>query len=234
MPEPGSKRGRVHDAEGAREAILDAAEAVFAEHGFDGARIDAIAALAGYNKSLIFQYYGDKLRLYDAVIRRADQQTRGIQERAVALIDTGHGGLDPAKTEAAFRILLGEFWDYLVAHPRVLRIFMWEMAEGWQTYAKIQNRQDQVDLEIFGPILYGLQAAGVLRGGMDPLFQVILAEFYCMTYLASIPMVRLFLPDRDFTSSEALATAREQVFDLILRGLLVPPGERRGGGHDMS
>ena len=63
MSEPDSRRGRAHDAQAAREAILNAAEAVFAEHGFDGARIDAIAALAGYNKSLIFQYFDDKLGL---------------------------------------------------------------------------------------------------------------------------------------------------------------------------
>jgi len=37
---PGSRRGRVHDAKGAREAILNAAEVVFAEHGFSGARIE--------------------------------------------------------------------------------------------------------------------------------------------------------------------------------------------------
>ena len=43
MSEPEPRRGRAHDAEGAREAILNAAEAVFAEHGFDGARIDVIA-----------------------------------------------------------------------------------------------------------------------------------------------------------------------------------------------
>ncbi len=49
MSEPGSRRGRAHDAEGARQTILDAAEEVFAEHGFDGARIDAIAEVAGYN-----------------------------------------------------------------------------------------------------------------------------------------------------------------------------------------
>ena len=50
-PEPGSRRGRTHDAEGAREAILNAAEEVFAEHGFDGARIDSIAKVAGYNRA---------------------------------------------------------------------------------------------------------------------------------------------------------------------------------------
>ncbi|HVN16960.1 MAG TPA: helix-turn-helix domain-containing protein, partial [Anaerolineales bacterium] len=76
----------MHDAEGTREIILDAAETVFAEHGFDGARIDAIAKVSGYNKSLIFQYFDDKLGLYAAVIRRADDQTRGWQNEALSML----------------------------------------------------------------------------------------------------------------------------------------------------
>src|SRR5436309_13864367 len=74
MDERGTRRGRPHDAEGAREAILNAAEQVFAEHGFDGARVDAIAETAGYNKSLLFQYFDDKLRPDEAVTRRADKE----------------------------------------------------------------------------------------------------------------------------------------------------------------
>src|SRR5216683_5520936 len=74
MSEPEPRRGRAHDAKGAREAILNAAEAVFSEHGFDGARIDAIAAESGYNKSLLFQYFGDKLNLYAEVVKRADRE----------------------------------------------------------------------------------------------------------------------------------------------------------------
>ena len=76
----------MHDAEGAREAILNAGEEVFAQHGFDGARIDAIAKVSGYNKSLIFQYFGDKLGLYAAVIRRADEQTRTWQNEALSAL----------------------------------------------------------------------------------------------------------------------------------------------------
>src|SRR5712692_11153537 len=75
---------RERDAEVARQAILNAAEEVFAEHGFDGARIDAIARVAGYNKSLIFQYFGDKLGLYAEMIRRADEQTREVQNQALS------------------------------------------------------------------------------------------------------------------------------------------------------
>src|SRR5579862_4740048 len=57
-----------------REVILRAAEAVFAEQGFDGARIDIIAEASGYNKTLIFRYFGDKLGLYTAVLEQADKE----------------------------------------------------------------------------------------------------------------------------------------------------------------
>src|SRR2546425_2498149 len=83
MDDPERRRGRVHDAEGAREAILNAAEQVFAEHGFDGARVDAIAETAGYNKSLLFQYFDDKLGLYIAVNRRADKEITEFEARVL-------------------------------------------------------------------------------------------------------------------------------------------------------
>src|SRR5438094_4767292 len=88
---------RERDAEVARKAILDAAEEVFAEHGFDGARIDAIAAASGYNKSLIFQYFDDKLGLYSAVIRRADDQSRDLQMQILAMFLETDATVDPAK-----------------------------------------------------------------------------------------------------------------------------------------
>src|SRR6266853_2877129 len=74
MSESGRRRGEI-----TREAILTAAEVVFAEHGFDGARIDTIANVSGYNKTLIFRYFGDKLGLYAAVLRRIDKQAVEIQ-----------------------------------------------------------------------------------------------------------------------------------------------------------
>ncbi|HET8578180.1 MAG TPA: helix-turn-helix domain-containing protein, partial [Methylomirabilota bacterium] len=57
-------RTRTYDAARTREIILDAAEALFAEHGFHGTSVDAIAVRSGYNKSLLFQYFRDKVGLY--------------------------------------------------------------------------------------------------------------------------------------------------------------------------
>src|SRR5512133_2313872 len=66
---PRSRRTpRPRDADTTRRRLLDAATAVFAEHGFAGARVDEIAERAGVNKRMIYAYYGDKEGLYREVL----------------------------------------------------------------------------------------------------------------------------------------------------------------------
>src|ERR1700729_3640130 len=56
--------------EGKERAIRSAGESVFAEHGFGGATMAAIAARAGVPKPNIHYYFPTKQRLYRAVIER--------------------------------------------------------------------------------------------------------------------------------------------------------------------
>lgn len=58
-------------AEVTRTAILDAAHALFVEHGPDGTSVRDIARAAGVTKSLIHHHFGTKEALYDAVCGRA-------------------------------------------------------------------------------------------------------------------------------------------------------------------
>jgi AcrR family transcriptional regulator len=222
MSEPGSKRGRTHDAEGAREAILNAAEQVFAEHGFDGARIDAIAKVAGYNKSLIFQYFGDKLGLYAEVIRRADDQTRDMQNQALAEFQS-ELALDPELMTKLLRQFVGWYFDYLVAHPAILRIYNWELAEGWQTFAKIVSQRDFDDVDQFGAVLMKVQAARLLRSDLNPVVQLTPAMFMCHTVLAMLPIYRILMPGLDLTSPAELQQVREYLIEFVVHGLLREP-----------
>ena len=226
MDEPGSKRrGRMHDAEGAREAILNAGEQVFAEHGFDGARIDAIADVSGYNKSLIFQYFGDKLGLYAAVIRRADDQTRSWQDEVLReLSATGTESVDQMKK--LLRTYICKYFDYLVEHPRIMRIYNWEMAEGWQTFSKIITQRDYDDVNEFSPVLARLQKAGMLRSKPEPIMQVFYAIYSSATYLAFPPLYKTLMPDVDFSSPGELTHAREFIADFVVNGLLILPKEK--------
>ena len=51
-----------------RARILDAALKVFAEHGYSGASMDAIAAAAEVTKPTLYQYFGGKDALFQAMM----------------------------------------------------------------------------------------------------------------------------------------------------------------------
>ncbi|WP_426625306.1 TetR family transcriptional regulator [Leifsonia sp. McL0607] len=72
MPESQTARqrptGRRGGDSGTRDAILDTARDLFAELGFDGASIRAIAAAAGVDPALIRHFFGDKETLFAATV----------------------------------------------------------------------------------------------------------------------------------------------------------------------
>jgi AcrR family transcriptional regulator len=64
-----SRPGRRSGESGTREAILDAARGQFAENGYDGATIRAIASAAAVDPALVHHYYGSKERLFAAAMQ---------------------------------------------------------------------------------------------------------------------------------------------------------------------
>jgi len=62
------RSGRRPGESGTREAILGAARALFAERGFDGATIRAIAARAAVDPALVHHYFGAKEQLFGAAL----------------------------------------------------------------------------------------------------------------------------------------------------------------------
>src|SRR5437868_8106853 len=58
-----------------REEILDAALAVFAEHGLDGSSTEDVARRAGISQPYVFRLFGRKKDLFTAVINRCFRRT---------------------------------------------------------------------------------------------------------------------------------------------------------------
>jgi AcrR family transcriptional regulator len=223
-PEPG--RVRAYNAKGTREAILNAAEAVFAEHGFDGARLDAIALASGYNKSLIGQYFGDKLGLYTEVNKRTDRDMSELEARILTpLLADETIASDAHRFRAFLETALGALFDYLLEHPRAMRIILWEQAEGWQTYAKIFAQFEKEDIDQFRTLFARAQKAGLLRSDFDPLIQLVQAEQMCWSYLASIPLYQMVLTGEDLSSAAALARARVYIVGFVVNGMMVDPAD---------
>ena len=228
MSQTDTKQGRTHNADGAREAILNAAEKIFAEHGFDGARVDAIAAESGYNKSLIFQYFGDKLNLYAGVIRRADEQMRGLQNQVLAELLQREAVSDIKRLKSVLRSFMSAYFDYLTEHPNYVRILNWEMAEGWQTYMQISVEDDREDLVNFSAPMQLIGDSGWLRSRVNVMVQMILALFIGQMYLGLVPLFKMYLPDVDSQSKETMAQAREFIVGFIAHGLIADSDESKG------
>ena len=229
MPEPGRKRGRerVYNAEKTREAILDAAEAVFAERGFHGTAVDAIAAEAGYNKSLIFQYFGDKLGLYAQVLKRADREANELLTRVFATLLEDETAFQVSQLRTFLKTMVQTLFDYLLKHPRFVRMLTWEMAEGWQTYAQIASQFSTEDRDQFEVLFHKARSAGLFRSGFVPTLQLATVGQMCLSYLTSLPLYQKLLPEEDVASAESLAQAREYLVDFVVAGMLVDSAETK-------
>lgn len=101
-------------------AILAAAEAVFAEQGYGGATIAAIAALAGVPKPNVYYYFPTKERLYRAVVERVLNEWLA----AAAAFDSSE---DPA---AALTHYIGAKMDLARAMPLGSKIWASEIMRG--------------------------------------------------------------------------------------------------------
>ncbi len=153
---------RQRDADRSQGIILAAARDEFAEHGLGGARMDRIAERAGLNKRLIYYYFEDKDRLFQAVLEQAYLQIRE-EERTLNLL-----GLKPAE---ALRRLIEFTWNYYLGHPEFLSLLN---SENLQSARHLQDSERAREMNspliaTLGEILERGRKEGSFRGGVDPL-----------------------------------------------------------------
>jgi|SRR5579859_389462 len=226
MSESGRGRG-----EASREAILEAAEVVFAQHGFDGARIDTIASVSGYNKNLIFRYFGDKLGLYSQVLKRSDKEMGELMRNASADVASRLADESRALQAEEFRAFLAtmmrSIFDYLLEHPRLMRILTWEMAEGWQTFAEIASQFAPEDQARAKPLFERAREAGLLRSDFAPAIQFAMMVPWCQIYLAYLPLYQQIVPNEDLASASELERAREYLVDFVVAGMMSSHSEMK-------
>jgi AcrR family transcriptional regulator len=70
-----------------RAAIVAAAEAEFAAHGFSRGSLNVIARRAGVAKGSLFQYFADKRDLYSFIADVASQRVRAYMEGRIRELD---------------------------------------------------------------------------------------------------------------------------------------------------
>ncbi len=68
---PRAAKARSAQQAARREEILNAGLSVFAEHGFEAARLDDVAQRAGVAKGTLYLYFTDKTALFEEIVRAA-------------------------------------------------------------------------------------------------------------------------------------------------------------------
>ncbi|EYC51306.1 TetR family transcriptional regulator [Hylemonella gracilis str. Niagara R] len=214
MPRPPKNvpEERLRDADRSQGTILAAARDEFAEFGLGGARMDRIAERAGLNKRLIYYYFEDKEKLFQAVLEQAYGNIRE-EERKLNLLD-----LTPAE---AVRKLVAFTWNYYLAHPEFLTLL------NSANLHKARHLQDSQQaralnsplLDMLAEILERGRRDGSLRGGVDPMQLYISIAGIAYFYLSNNHTLSAIF-GRDLMSAKARNERLSHMTDLILGSLL--------------
>ncbi len=196
-----------------RERIVDAAVAEFAEQGFAGARVDAIALRAGINKRMLYAYVGNKRALWLAALervyegKRQEEQTLNLQR------------LPPTE---AMQLLIRFNFRYHTEHPEFLAMLNDENLQRGQNL-----RESHRITELYSPLLTLIsevlargQKEKVFRRNVDPMQLYIsmvgLGYFFCSNQHT---LSAIFA--RPLDSAEEVLTREQHIVDVIL-GFLRP------------
>ncbi len=120
-----SSTEKVRNAERSRAAILDAAERLFADQGYDATSLTQVGAAAGVSRGTPGYFFRSKSELYQAVLDRSFAEVREAVRagRARAL----------ASGESPDTILAGavsDYFDFLAARPNFVRLIEREALSG--------------------------------------------------------------------------------------------------------
>ncbi|WP_237706756.1 TetR/AcrR family transcriptional regulator [Kribbella flavida] len=130
---------RRRDRAAREREILDAAERIFGDRGYQGTSMDEIAAEVGVSKPLIYQYYGSKDGLFLACLSRLRAQLLDAVSEAV---------LAAPDAEDAMYAGLVAWFRFLDEHPRAWSVIVDEgmLAAGPAAQAADEVRADFVEL----------------------------------------------------------------------------------------
>jgi AcrR family transcriptional regulator len=199
---------RQRDADRSQLTILAAARDEFADLGLGGARMDRIAERAGVNKRLIYYYFEDKEKLFEAVLEQAYLDIRE-EERKLHLLD-----LSPAD---ALRKLVEFTWNYYLAHPEFLTLLNsanLHKARHLGESKRVKELNSPL-IEMLAEILERGRKLGAFRGGVDPVQLYVSIAALSYFYLSNNYTLSAIF-GRDLMSTKARSERLSHMCDVIL------------------
>lgn len=148
-----------------RQAIVEAATEVFLRHGYIGATMDEVAAIASVSKQTVYKQFADKEHLFaEVIIKTAVDVVDGLNRAVATTLD------DAQDVRKGLRALAGVFLRGLL-DPEVLRLRRLVLAEA-DRFPDVGRtwfeRGFERSLGVLGESLRRLEDRGMLRDLGDP------------------------------------------------------------------
>jgi TetR/AcrR family transcriptional regulator len=207
MPVAAVPGSRIRDAARSRQAILDAAEGLFAEQGYGATTMADVAAGAGLSRGAPAYFFNSKDELYRAVLGRAFDESLKL----IASFPLGEGDL-----QGTLEAGIGAYLDFLAVRPNFVRLVVRECLEGGRFLSGLPEHVAAITAAIGAFV--GESKRGGLRGAIDPAHLVLSAISLCWFPLIAVPLVE----DLGFApgTPKFLGARKEQVASLISHGAL--------------
>jgi TetR/AcrR family transcriptional regulator len=198
------------------QRILEAAMDIFAEVGFNGARVDEIAKRAGVNKAMIYYHIGDKEVLYAKILHNAIGH----------VADSISGAIEAASTpEEKLLAYIRGFAGAVEGNPRMGPILLREVASGGQNLPELVVRDFASLIGIVTAIVEEGKEKGVFNE-VTPFILHMMVVGAIVLYKASGPIrakkenVPDFIRTLDVNVSKRVV---DEISNLILQGIKKEP-----------
>jgi AcrR family transcriptional regulator len=136
--------------------ILKAAEEIFAEKGFDGARVDEIAKRAGVNKALIYYYFESKEQILEELSKKHLKEILEEKEKLLKEMWNPESGLN---RDIVGKMLETSLWTMLGDRKDFLGIVLIEALKnksGDTSFLKLVNQLYDDSLTKFNKMGYNI------------------------------------------------------------------------------
>ena len=149
---PGSRRRQAERTRATRRKLLDAAKRIFAKDGFEAARLEDIAAGAGYTRGAFYANFKSKEDIFFALLEE------WVRERIESLTDALRRHSDPAEKLVALRTHYAELATdrRLVLISMEFKLFALRHPEA---HARLRSRHRRIRAsfgELFSEIMSAL------------------------------------------------------------------------------
>lgn len=133
-------QGPIRDKEKTKQKLLNAVGKILKTKGYSGLMVSKIAAVAGFDKKLIYEYFGSTDKLIDEYIKSQDYWSRFELDEKMDLSD---GGKEMAKLA-----VLNQF-ENLKKNKELQKILVWEMSESRPILKKLMDQREEVGEDLF-------------------------------------------------------------------------------------